>query len=421
MTTYTAALLANTAIPVWLEARRELPFVFAGSAAAAAGGAVAALTPAADAGPARRLTVLGAVAEEAAAALMERRLGALGRPNHEGHALRYGRLARVLTWAGTGLVAGPGAARARGGRGRRDDLAGGAARRCRSSRPVSRRALEPAYTVGPQRHGWRSAMRIAERPRATSDTPVVRVRGGRSSGIGHRRRRGGSRSASAASAWRSRCALVPADAELALGFLVGEGIAGASTTSADLRVPVRGRRRQVATSCAPPGRRPRADGSALRTPRAASAARRASRRCARGAPPDGRVTRRPWPRCRMRCANASRCSTARAACAAALFEAGGDLGRARGRQAPQRGRQAGGPRGDGRVAAAHDPRPDGVGPRVVRDRAEGPAGGLPGGRGRIGTLSLAVAPRARFEHDAGRFLRADGFNVYAGAELVAGT
>ena len=50
MTTYTAALLANTAIPVWREARSELPFVFAGSAAAGTGAAVAALTPVAEAG-----------------------------------------------------------------------------------------------------------------------------------------------------------------------------------------------------------------------------------------------------------------------------------------------------------------------------------------------------------------------------------
>jgi formate-dependent nitrite reductase membrane component NrfD len=152
MTTYTAALLANTAIPVWREARRELPFVFAGSAAAAAGGAVAALTPAADAGPARRLTVLGAAAEEAAAALMERRLGELGRPYHEGHALRYGRLARVLTWAGTGLVAGPGR-RSRGAAvaGGVMTLAGSAARRWSVLKAGVASALEPAYTVGPQR------------------------------------------------------------------------------------------------------------------------------------------------------------------------------------------------------------------------------------------------------------------------------
>ena len=35
---YTAVLLADTATPSWHEAHRELPFVFVGSAAAAAGG-----------------------------------------------------------------------------------------------------------------------------------------------------------------------------------------------------------------------------------------------------------------------------------------------------------------------------------------------------------------------------------------------
>ena len=38
MTTYTAVLLADTAVPAWHDAHRELPFVFAGSALAAGGG-----------------------------------------------------------------------------------------------------------------------------------------------------------------------------------------------------------------------------------------------------------------------------------------------------------------------------------------------------------------------------------------------
>ena len=67
LATYTAALIANTAVPVWHEARRELPFVFAAGAAASAGAAatVAHARPR-DAGPARRLAVGGAVAELAA-------------------------------------------------------------------------------------------------------------------------------------------------------------------------------------------------------------------------------------------------------------------------------------------------------------------------------------------------------------------
>jgi formate-dependent nitrite reductase membrane component NrfD len=38
LATYTAALLANTAVPAWHDAHRELPFLFGGSGAAAAGG-----------------------------------------------------------------------------------------------------------------------------------------------------------------------------------------------------------------------------------------------------------------------------------------------------------------------------------------------------------------------------------------------
>ncbi len=40
MTTYTAALLTHTAVPSWAAAHRKLPYVFAGSAMAAGGGAL---------------------------------------------------------------------------------------------------------------------------------------------------------------------------------------------------------------------------------------------------------------------------------------------------------------------------------------------------------------------------------------------
>ena len=152
MTTYTAALLTNTAIPAWREARSELPFVFAGSAAAGAGAAVAALTPVAEAGPARRLTLLGSIVEEAAVLAMERRLGPLAQPYHEGDALRYRRLSRVLTAAGAGLVAvGGRRSRAAAVAGAALALGGGAARRWSVFKAGVASALDPAYTVGPQR------------------------------------------------------------------------------------------------------------------------------------------------------------------------------------------------------------------------------------------------------------------------------
>jgi len=152
MTTYTAALLANTAIPVWREARGELPFVFATSAAASAGAAVAALTPVGDAGPARRLNAIGAVCEEVAVMAMERRLGPLARPYHEGDAQRYRRLATVLTLSGAAVVALAGRrSRAATAAGALLSLAGGAARRWSVFEAGVASALDPAATVGPQR------------------------------------------------------------------------------------------------------------------------------------------------------------------------------------------------------------------------------------------------------------------------------
>ncbi|MDP9408698.1 MAG: polysulfide reductase NrfD, partial [Actinomycetota bacterium] len=84
LTTYTAVLLADTSVPTWHASRHELPFVFAGSAAAAASGAALIANPVAAAGPARRLAVLGSVLELAADTVMERRLGLLAEPLHAG-------------------------------------------------------------------------------------------------------------------------------------------------------------------------------------------------------------------------------------------------------------------------------------------------------------------------------------------------
>src|SRR3954451_7326493 len=78
LSSYTAALIANTAVPAWHEARFELPALFAAGAAASAGAALTALTPAGAAQPARRLAVGGAIAELAAAHIMEWRLDRRG-------------------------------------------------------------------------------------------------------------------------------------------------------------------------------------------------------------------------------------------------------------------------------------------------------------------------------------------------------
>jgi formate-dependent nitrite reductase membrane component NrfD len=100
MTSYTGVLLADTAVPAWHDAHRELPVLFAASALAAAGGL--GLTGAAvpDNAPAARLGALGATVELAVSAAMERRLGMIGERYRLGSAGRWMRTARMLSVAG---------------------------------------------------------------------------------------------------------------------------------------------------------------------------------------------------------------------------------------------------------------------------------------------------------------------------------
>ncbi|MFB9491149.1 NrfD/PsrC family molybdoenzyme membrane anchor subunit, partial [Nonomuraea dietziae] len=102
--TYTAVLVADTAVPAWHEAYRELPFLFAGSALASAGALGMLATPRAEAGPARAVAVLGAAMETVSGVVMERRLGQAAEPYRQGRAGRLMRSARALT-AGGGLLA----------------------------------------------------------------------------------------------------------------------------------------------------------------------------------------------------------------------------------------------------------------------------------------------------------------------------
>ena len=102
--TYTAVLVSDTAVPVWHQGRREMPFIFAGSASASAGGAATILTPTADAGPARRLAVGGAIVEVGASELMKRRLGPLARPYREGAVSVLDQLSTGLTLGGAALL-----------------------------------------------------------------------------------------------------------------------------------------------------------------------------------------------------------------------------------------------------------------------------------------------------------------------------
>jgi hypothetical protein len=152
LTTYTAALVANTAVPVWHEARRELPFVFAGSAAASAGAAVAITTQPGQAAAARRLAVVGALLELAATKAMETRLGELvGEPYRQGAAGRFTRLAKGCSGAGATIVALAGRRRTASAVGSALLLAGSLFERMAVYQAGSQSAADPKYTVVPQR------------------------------------------------------------------------------------------------------------------------------------------------------------------------------------------------------------------------------------------------------------------------------
>jgi formate-dependent nitrite reductase membrane component NrfD len=105
VSTYTGVLVADTAVPVWHEARHHLPFLFAASAAASAGAVSAALTPSGESGPARRMAVAGALSELAMTEVMQRQLGDVGEPYHKGLAGSLSTVSKMLTGSGAAVMA----------------------------------------------------------------------------------------------------------------------------------------------------------------------------------------------------------------------------------------------------------------------------------------------------------------------------
>ena len=150
--TYTGALFANTAVPAWHGARRELPFVFAGSAAAAAGGFGLLAAPLAESGPARRMALLGAAAELAASASMERSLGVVAESLHAEPAQTRLRAAHALSATGAlGAAAGGGRSRLAAAASGLALLAGSALTRFGLFAAGMQSARDPRFTVQPQR------------------------------------------------------------------------------------------------------------------------------------------------------------------------------------------------------------------------------------------------------------------------------
>jgi hypothetical protein len=107
ITTYTAVLICDTAVPAWHDGYREMPYLFAGSGAAAAGGLGLLAAPLDQTGPARRLALIGGTVELTAAQLLRHRLGMVAETYRTGTSGRLVHAAEALTVAGlAGAVVG---------------------------------------------------------------------------------------------------------------------------------------------------------------------------------------------------------------------------------------------------------------------------------------------------------------------------
>ncbi len=149
---YTAALIADTAVPAWHEGFRELPFLFVGSAATAGAGLALAGSPTTETVPVRRLAVAGACAELVAERLMQRSLGMVSETLRTGSAGRKLRAAKALTAlgaAGAALVAGR--SRPAGALAGAALVAGSLCTRLGIFEAGMESARDPRYTVVPQR------------------------------------------------------------------------------------------------------------------------------------------------------------------------------------------------------------------------------------------------------------------------------
>jgi formate-dependent nitrite reductase membrane component NrfD len=169
---YTSVLLADTAVPAWHDAHRELPFVFVGSAMTAAGGLGMLAVRPDDARQAVRFGVLGAAAELIAKRLMMRRLGPAAEPYEKGRAGAMMNAAEALITVGLAGTVLAGRSRAAAVLGGAALMAASALTRFGIFEAGRASARDPKYTVGPQRQRLRKQGEPASGPRPAQDSAV---------------------------------------------------------------------------------------------------------------------------------------------------------------------------------------------------------------------------------------------------------
>jgi hypothetical protein len=158
---YTAALISDTAVPAWHDGYPQMPFVFTGSGAMAAGGLGLIAAPLAENAPARSLALLGAAMETAAFERMEHRLGLVAEPYSRGRGGRYVRAGKLLAGLGAAGTLLAGRSRIAAALSGTALVAASAATRWGIFHAGLASAADPKYTVVPQRQ--RLNERIAAR------------------------------------------------------------------------------------------------------------------------------------------------------------------------------------------------------------------------------------------------------------------
>jgi formate-dependent nitrite reductase membrane component NrfD len=152
LATYTAVLLSDTATPIWHEAHTELPFVFIASGMAGAGACGTLFAPPPNAGSARRMMTVGALAMTLTARLMERRLGRfLAEAYRTGKAGSLKRTSELLATTGAllGLVSKRNVVATRAAA--LAVIAAGVCERFAVLAAGKESARDPKYTIEPQR------------------------------------------------------------------------------------------------------------------------------------------------------------------------------------------------------------------------------------------------------------------------------
>jgi DMSO reductase anchor subunit len=174
---YTATLVSDTAVPAWHDGYPEMPFVFTGSGAMAAGGlglltvlsGLSGETAAREIAPARILALLGAAMETAAFERMEHRIGMVAEPYATGRGGRYVKLGKALTAIGAAGALLSWRSRAAAALSGATLIAASAALRWGIFHAGMASANDPRYTIVPQRQ--RQRQRLNEPDEAFSSGP----------------------------------------------------------------------------------------------------------------------------------------------------------------------------------------------------------------------------------------------------------